>query len=118
LTTARRIPEGIHQAKTGGWGTWSPFYMCGDGLRESTIGIVGLGRVATSVVRKLKPFLPERIIFTDVKPDLHRAEELGIHYVSFDHLLQESDFVILTCAATKENRGMMNKEAFAKMKKT
>lgn len=27
LATARRLPEGITEAKNGGWGTWSPFYM-------------------------------------------------------------------------------------------
>uniref|UniRef100_A0A914ZHA5 Glyoxylate reductase/hydroxypyruvate reductase n=2 Tax=Parascaris univalens TaxID=6257 RepID=A0A914ZHA5_PARUN len=117
LVTARRIPEGIHQAKSGGWGTWSPFYMCGDGIRNSTIGMIGLGRVGGSVVTKLKSFLPQRIIFTDIKPDLHRAEQLGIEYVSFDNLLASSDFVILTCAATPENKNLMNKTAFQKMKK-
>lgn len=27
LATARRFPEAIREAKTGGWGTWQPFYM-------------------------------------------------------------------------------------------
>uniref|UniRef100_A0A914RIV2 D-isomer specific 2-hydroxyacid dehydrogenase catalytic domain-containing protein n=1 Tax=Parascaris equorum TaxID=6256 RepID=A0A914RIV2_PAREQ len=45
---------------------------CGDGIRNSTIGMIGLGRVGGSVVTKLKSFLPQRIIFTDIKPDLHR----------------------------------------------
>lgn len=34
-----------------------------------------------------------------------------------DELLAKSDFVTINCAATAENAGMMNKEAFKKMKK-
>lgn len=117
LATARRFPEAIAQAKTGGWGTWSPFYMCGVGVRNSTVGIVGLGRIGQSVARKLKTFNPSRILFNDPKPDLSRAREIGAEYVSMDALLEQSDFVILTCVATAQNKGMMNKEAFGKMKK-
>ncbi|KHN85957.1 Glyoxylate reductase/hydroxypyruvate reductase [Toxocara canis] len=46
------------------------------------------------------------------------AEQLGVEYVPFDTLLKESDFVILTCAATAQNKNLMNKSAFQKMKKS
>lgn len=46
------------------------------------------------------------------------AEQLGVEYTSFDDLLAKSDFVILTCAATPQNKNLMNKAAFQKMKKT
>lgn len=30
---------------SGGWSSWSPLWMCGYGLSQSTVGIVGLGRI-------------------------------------------------------------------------
>ena len=38
--------------------------------------------------------------------------------VSFDELLRTSDVVSLHCPLTRENTGMMNRAAFAKMKKS
>lgn len=42
------------------------------GVRDSTIGIVGMGRIGTSVASKLQTFHPKRIIFHDVKYDRER----------------------------------------------
>lgn len=30
---------------SGGWSSWNPLWMCGYGLSQSTVGIVGLGRI-------------------------------------------------------------------------
>ncbi|XP_040397354.1 glyoxylate reductase/hydroxypyruvate reductase isoform X2 [Cygnus olor] len=45
LATCRRLPEAIEQVKNGGWTTWKPLWMCGYGLSNSTVGIIGLGRI-------------------------------------------------------------------------
>uniref|UniRef100_F6RRF5 Glyoxylate reductase/hydroxypyruvate reductase n=1 Tax=Xenopus tropicalis TaxID=8364 RepID=F6RRF5_XENTR len=45
LATSRRLIEAVEEAKNGGWGTWKPLWMCGSGLTESTVGILGLGRI-------------------------------------------------------------------------
>lgn len=43
---------------SGGWSSWSPLWMCGYGLSESTVGIVGLGRIgeAPTARSRLSPF--------------------------------------------------------------
>lgn len=43
--------------------------------------------------------------------------ELGVEFVPIDQLYSEADFIVLTCAATEQNRGMINKSALSKMKK-
>ncbi|XP_025057224.1 glyoxylate reductase/hydroxypyruvate reductase-like isoform X2 [Alligator sinensis] len=45
LATCRRLPESVEEVKNGGWTTWKPFWMCGYGLSDSTVGIIGLGRI-------------------------------------------------------------------------
>lgn len=117
LATARRFPEAIREAKTGGWGTWQPFYMCGVGLRDSTVGIIGFGRIGQSVAKKIKAFGPSKILFFDPCPNQEVARAVGAEAASVEEILSKSDFVILTCAATAENKGMMNKAMFKKMKK-
>lgn len=49
---------------------------------------------------------------------LPSGEELGAEFVSFDELLQQSDFILVTCAMNKETLGIFDEAAFAKMKKT
>jgi len=34
---------------SGGWTTWKPLWMCGYGLSDSTVGIIGLGRIGKCV---------------------------------------------------------------------
>ena len=46
------------------------------------------------------------------------GDELGAEFVSFDTLLKESDFIIITSALNDETRGIFNEAAFKKMKNT
>lgn len=46
------------------------------------------------------------------------AQQISAEFVTFDTLLQESDFVVGCCALTKDNIGLMNASAFKKMKNT
>ncbi|XP_030421981.1 glyoxylate reductase/hydroxypyruvate reductase-like isoform X2 [Gopherus evgoodei] len=45
LATCRRLPESVEEVKNGGWTTWKPLWMCGYGLSNSSVGIIGLGRI-------------------------------------------------------------------------
>ena len=46
------------------------------------------------------------------------ASEQNFEYVSLDALLNESDFVICTCAATQQTEKIFNRHLFEKMKPT
>jgi len=114
LATARRLPEAINAAKNGDWATWAPYWMCGKSLNDSTIGIYGMGTIGRSIVEKLLPFKPKRILYTNRSASKEaRAECI---YVQFDELLRESDFLIVSARSTAENYRIFDKKAFAKMK--
>ncbi|XP_072373092.1 glyoxylate reductase/hydroxypyruvate reductase-like isoform X2 [Scyliorhinus torazame] len=118
LATARRLMEAVAEAKNGGWGTWKPMWLCGNGLSDSTVGIVGLGRIGLAVARRLKPFGVKKFLYTDFEPKPEIAAEIQAEYVPLDKLAEQSDFVTVHCALTPETNGLCNKDLFSKMKKT
>nr|XP_045371163.1 glyoxylate reductase/hydroxypyruvate reductase isoform X3 [Camelus bactrianus] len=118
LTTCRRLPEAIEEVKNGGWTTWKPLWMCGCGLTQSTVGIIGLGRIGKAVARRLKPFGVQRFLYAGRQPRPQEAEEFQAEFVSTLQLAAESDFIIVTCSLTPATKGLCNKDFFQRMKKT
>ncbi|KAM4752273.1 glyoxylate reductase/hydroxypyruvate reductase isoform 2-T2 [Cyanocitta cristata] len=104
--------------KRGGWTTWKPLWMCGYGLSDSTVGIIGLGRIGQAVARRLKPFGVRKFLYTGSGPKPESAAEFGAEFVPLTRLAEESDFVVVTCALTPATQGMCNKDFFSRMKKT
>lgn len=104
------------QVFNGGWKSWAPTWMCGPGLKNATVGIVGFGRIAQQVARIIKGFKPKKIIFQNRSEKAEEAKEIGAQRVTFDELLNASDFVICLCSLTPETKGLFNADAFRKMK--
>ncbi|XP_029915909.1 glyoxylate reductase/hydroxypyruvate reductase isoform X1 [Myripristis murdjan] len=118
LTTSRRLIEATHEAKTGGWGTWRTLWLCGYELADSTVGILGLGRIGVAIAERLAPFKVKKFIYTDVAPRPELARAINAEYVSMDELAKQSDFLAVCCALTPETKEVCNKNLFSKMKKT
>jgi len=88
-----------------------------DGYPGITIGLVGLGRIATRVAHLLAPWRV-RIIAYD--PYIPPANFLlaGVESVDYETLLRESDVVSFHVVLTKETRFMLRDEQIALMKPT
>jgi len=116
MAAARRVVEGERQVRSGGWKTWSLDTLLGADFAGTTLGLVGFGRIGRAVARRATGF-GMRIIFSDPHP---AEPEPGVNaiQVDFDTLLRESDFISLHTPLTNETRGLMNADAFAKMKPT
>uniref|UniRef100_A0A914EIT4 D-isomer specific 2-hydroxyacid dehydrogenase NAD-binding domain-containing protein n=1 Tax=Acrobeloides nanus TaxID=290746 RepID=A0A914EIT4_9BILA len=80
---------------------------------DTTVGFFGLGAIGSSMLEKLAPFKPARFIYHNRS----RKENCLAKYVSFDELVKESDFLIVTAILTPETTGKFDKNVFAKMKK-
>ncbi|MEQ2279331.1 hypothetical protein AMECASPLE_008359 [Ameca splendens] len=118
LATSRRLIEATHEAKTGGWGTWRTLWLCGYELANSTVGILGLGRIGVAIAERLAPFKVKKFIYTDVAPRPELAKVINAEYVSLDELAKQSDFLSVCCALTPDTKEICNKDLFAKMKNT
>jgi glyoxylate reductase len=119
VSAGRRIAEGDRflRAKTP-W-IWGPLMMQGQDIWDSTLGIVGFGRIGQAVARRGKFGFNQKIIYYDVRRASPEVEaELGAEYRDFDDLLAESDFISVHVALTPETRHLFSTEQFKKMKNT
>ena len=85
----------------------------GGELHNCTVGIVGTGRIRTTVIEDLSGF-GCRIICYDPYPN-ERAASLA-EYVSLEELIEQSDIITLHAPATEENYHMINRETISRMK--
>jgi len=83
---------------------------------EKTIGIIGTGRIGQGVAKRCQGFRM-RILCFDMYENEEFKKEVGVEYVDLKTLLKESDFVSLHAPFTPETKNMINKDAFAIMKK-
>jgi glyoxylate reductase len=117
LAVARRVVEGDHAVREGGWGPWHPSFMLGRDVHGATLGIVGLGGIGRAVADRAAGF-GMRMLYTsrDRKPDAER--DLGVEWRDLDALLRESDFVSLHVSLSAETRGLIGERELALMKPT
>lgn len=119
LATSRRLIEASHEATTGGWQSWAPFWMTGVSIKDATVGFVGFGRIAQEVAKRIVPFKPKRIIYTNRSSSRDaEAAAIGAERASLNDLLAISDFVILLCALTPETERLINASTLALMKRS
>jgi len=118
LSVSRRIVEGVNSVKNNTWGPWKPMWMCGPSLQGATVGIFGMGRIGQAIVDRLRPFKVDKFIYNSASKKSPELESrLEVDYVSFEDLLERSDFIVSSCALNSSTENIFNKTAFAKMKK-
>lgn len=113
ISLARKIPQATASMKAG---RWEKNKFMGTEFFNKTLGIIGIGRVG-SIVADRAQGLKMNVIAYDpfIAPDA--AAKLGITLVSLDDLFKTADFISIHTPMTKETKGIVNKDAFAKMKK-
>lgn len=94
-----------------------PYYCYWDSplieLAGKTMGIFGLGKIGRRTARIAQAFGMKVLACSRTKKDVH-----GVTWVGFDELLRESDVLSLSSPLTDQTRGLINKDALSKMKKT
>jgi D-3-phosphoglycerate dehydrogenase len=121
LASTRKIIKLHDLVRTGGWrqepepdiqrGIWPTMSR----LRDQTLGIIGLGRIARVLVPKARGF-GMRIIAHDPYLDAGQFMSLGVEKVDFDTLLADADFITLHAPLTATTRHLLGPEQFQKMK--
>ncbi len=115
MAAARRVVEGERYVKDGKWVTWGPTLFMGQDIHDTTLGLVGLGRIGKGMTRRARGF-GMRVIYTDPLVDEAEAKEIGAEAYELDDLLAESDFVSLHVPLTSETTHLMGGKEFKRMK--
>jgi glyoxylate reductase len=118
MAVARRVVEADRYVRTGKWKvSWHPSMLLGRDVHDATIGIVGAGRIGSSVAKRAKGF-NMNILYYDVVPRPELEKESGAKSVDLDTLIKESDFISIHVPLTKQTYHMVNEEKLRLMKKT
>jgi len=113
LSISRKIPQATGSMKAG---KWEKKKFMGVELYNKTLGIVGIGVIGTIVVDRARG-LKMKVIAFDPYISKEAAEKKGVESVSFDELLNRSDFISVHTPLTDETRNLIDKTAFEKTKK-
>ena len=84
------------------------------GNYDVKIGIIGAGMIGKLVIRKLKDYNLEVLVFDPFLPDA-TAQELGVKKVSLETLFAQCQVVSNHLANNKQTEGMLNGALFAAM---
>lgn len=115
LCMQRRIPGLIKWIEEGKWSGGYQVIAPKKRFAGSTIGLFGFGKIPRTVAKMMLGF-GIKVIAHDPFVQDTIMKEAGVIPVTFDELLRESDYLSLHAPAVPSTMGIMNKEAFEKMK--
>jgi D-3-phosphoglycerate dehydrogenase len=113
LALARKVPFSNSLVQQGRWEM--PAVVPIRRLEGQVLGLVGLGNIPRRVVPKAKAF-GFKVVAHDPFVEAASAQELGVELVSFERLLEISDFISVHAPLTPQTRGLFNADAFKRMK--
>ena len=112
LGIARRVAEGDRLIRAGEWKRWGLDFMLGTELRGKQLGIIGAGRIGRAVAAKA-PAFGMSVVFSR-----RSADASDPRFVSLDQLLVSSDVVSIHTPQTPQTHHLIDKKAFARMKRS
>jgi len=113
LALARKIPLSNKLVQAGRWDM--PAVVPIHRLAGRVLGLVGFGNIPRALAPKAKAF-GLRVVTHDPYVSQQALAAAGVESVSFDRLLEISDFVSIHAPLMPATRGLFNAEVFGKMK--
>lgn len=108
LAVPNRLIEGHN---TMAEGKWEKKQLKRTELMGKTLGLIGIGRIATEVAKRALAF-GMKVIAYDKYVDQSDVAEMK----SFDEVLAQADYLSLHTPQTDETKGMINRDTIARMK--
>lgn len=119
LDISRRLSEGDRIIRDGRWKEiYGAYDYVGVDLQGKTIGILGLGRIGSTLAKRAKAFDMKIIYHNRKRISKTREKSLNAKYVSFEKLISQSDFISIHVPHTKETNQLFDMKIFKKMKRT
>jgi D-3-phosphoglycerate dehydrogenase / 2-oxoglutarate reductase len=113
LALLRRLDQYSTAIREGGWVS-APSVGRIDGSAETTVGVLGMGRIGRSVVARLLPF-GFRVIAHDPFLSEEAVQTAGASPVDLEELFRQSDALTLHLPSTPDTAGIVSAERVAAM---
>ena len=110
LNLLRHIHESDRSVRESAWNR-----LMGRLIREVTIGVIGVGRIGSRVVRLLEPFSP-KILAYDIDPEVRARALPNVTWCELDEVLGASDLVTIHIPLNEQNRHFIDRGRIAMMK--
>lgn len=115
IALLRHIPLAVQSVRANLWAT---DYFVGEELKSKTLGVIGAGNIGKELIDIGRGF-GMNVLCNTKNPTPERAKALGLEkFSTFEEVLRQSDFVMLSVATTEETKNLINKETLALMRPT
>jgi D-3-phosphoglycerate dehydrogenase len=115
LALTRQVLPNDKLIRDGGWGMAVAESQMRT-LKETTVGVVGFGRIGRAVVKRLLAF-GGRVIVYDPLVASDVIEAVGAEPVALEQLLATADLITLHCLMNAQTRHILNSQSLANMKR-
>ena len=112
LGLAKNIPQASASMKEG---KWEKGRFLSTELSGKVLGVIGLGRIGSEVVRRAKAF-DMRILVHDPYVSSDRAQTLGVELVELPDLYRQADFLTIHVPGTEATKNLICRDTIAQMK--
>src|SRR4051812_41903891 len=113
MAVSRHVPQATASVKGG---KWEKKKFQGRELFGKTLGVIGIGNIGSVVVDRCLGMKMKVVAFDPFISEA-AAREMGCETVTLDELFRRSDYVSIHVPLTEQTRGLIGKDALAKMKK-
>lgn len=95
-------------------GQWHRFF--GRRLAEVTVGVIGVGRIGSRVLRRMTGFGTPRVLVNDLQPNYKQIPEFKLEWVTKEEIYREADVITLHLPLTHLTKNMIRREHLMQMK--
>jgi D-3-phosphoglycerate dehydrogenase / 2-oxoglutarate reductase len=113
LAVDRRIADNVADLRAHKWNKKE--FSKARGLKGSTLGIVGVGKIGSEVAKRALAF-DMHVIYYDVIPDIKPADHPNCKRAALDDIFRQADVVTLHVPGTGDTKHLVNAARIATMK--
>ena len=95
-------------------GNWHRYF--GKRIANTTIGVIGLGRIGSRVLNRLSVFGTPRLLINDLSPNPDLDRKFKLEWVDKETIYRESDVISLHVPLTRSTKNMITKKQLEMMK--
>lgn len=118
MSVTKRILEADKFTKAEKYKSWAPMLFLTPLLEESTLGIIGLGRIGSLVTKKAVIGMDMKVVYTDIKRNKDFEKKYKAKYVSLSVLMKTADVISVHVPLLPSTKHLVSKKLISSMKKT